>query len=95
VKSIALMKTKEFGIKVEKNIVDLATEAGYKPHEYDTALPQDWVNHVWEITQKSDGKGRFPYGFIWSYRNSQIWGEPIPLTDEARELAEQIGVKPR
>lgn len=79
---------------LEPSLRDLAEMAGLNWQETDTALPQSWVDHVWEITEKLTGKGIYPYGFVWNYANS-IWGEPIPLTDEAKKLAELIGVMPR
>ena len=44
----------------------------------DTALPQDWVNHV-------TSKGFDPRGqVVWSYPHGTVWGLPMPLTVEAR-----------
>lgn len=77
----------------EPSMSDLAEMAGLRV--YDTALPQSFVDHVWEITEKLTGKGIFPFGFVWGYDSSPIWGEPIPLTEEAKQLAQLIAVTPR
>ena len=45
---------------------------------FDTALPQNWVDDVREKTGKP-----FPFGFVWNYPEDSIFGEPYPLTKEA------------
>lgn len=55
----------------------LADEAGVRV--YDTALPLAWYEDVHAKT------GLWPQrlGFVWSYDDAKIWGEPVPLTSEA------------
>ena len=45
---------------------------------FDTALPQDWVNHI--ISQGFDPRGQV----VWAYPKGTVWGLPMPLTEEAR-----------
>lgn len=66
------------------NSVDnMAQAKGLSYHDYDTALPQEWVDNFYRVT------GIYPVGmFVWSYKNASIFGEPYPLTDEAKNLLE-------
>lgn len=47
---------------------------------FDSALPIDWCDDVKAKT------GVWPHGFVWSYPDKSIWGEPFALTAEARDL---------
>jgi hypothetical protein len=48
---------------------------------YDCALPQPWVDHVFELT------GTYPVGmFVWCYDTAKNFGEPAPLTPDAAKL---------
>jgi|WetSurMetagenome_2_1015567.scaffolds.fasta_scaffold24150_9 hypothetical protein len=50
---------------------------------YDTALPQDWVNDMWErVGYKTFGK------FVWCYDDAKSWGEPVALCPEAAAALE-------
>jgi hypothetical protein len=50
----------------------------------DTALPQAWADKVFAET------GEYPFGFVWGYTKESIFGNPIPLTDDARSLFDRI-----
>lgn len=73
----------------------LAEEAGLIV--YDTALPQHWVDAIVEHTKEITGtsKGIYPYGFVWCYDKSEIFGEPVPLTDGAKMFAQFLLINPR
>lgn len=45
---------------------------------FDTALPQDWVNHITKMG--FDPRGQV----VWSYPKGTVFGLPMPLTQEAR-----------
>lgn len=61
---------------------ELASFAGLT--KVDTAIPQQWADDVERVTGKyPTADGRI---FVWSYDFAGIWGQPIPLTVEAREL---------
>ena len=77
----------------EPTIDDLARMAGIRV--YDTALMQSWVDHVWNYTKEVTGKNIYPTGFVWGYDDSTIFGEPIPLTEEARQLMKLISATTR
>ena len=51
-------------------------------HTYDTALPQDWVDAVYQVT------GTYPAPlFVWVYdEDARFWGRPYPLNDDAKEV---------
>lgn len=64
---------------------------------YDTALPQQWVDDaVLKLLLTASVRcGRIPRasvydrlvcGTVWSYDDCKIFGEPVALTDEAKEL---------
>ena len=78
----------------------LADALGLKT--YDTALPQQWVDSMIEQRKLMKEKGflkadavEWPYEFVWCYDYSPIWGEPVPLTADARQYAEEMLIKPR
>lgn len=77
------------------NLRELAEAAGLKV--YDTALPQHWVDNVYEHTKTIMGtsKGIYPYGFVWAYDKSEIFGEPYPLTEGAKVYARFLLISPR
>lgn len=62
------------------SIRELAEKKGVKI--YDTALPLKWYEDVHDRT------GFWPqeYGFVWSYDNASLWGEPVALTPAAEIL---------
>ena len=70
------------GTGIPFDINELAKEAGLKYHDYDTALMQPWYDDVHAKT------GLWPqnYGFVWSYATAKTWGEPFPLTPQAKVL---------
>lgn len=45
---------------------------------FDTALPQDWVNHITKMG--FDPRGQV----VWAYPRGTLFGLPMPLTEEAR-----------
>lgn len=49
---------------------------------FDTALPLNWYENVHDAT------GVWPQtvGFVWGYDRVAIWGEAVPVTDEAVAL---------
>lgn len=77
------------------NIRELAEALGLKV--FDTALPQDWVDRVYEHTAQIMGttKGIWPHGFVWSYDNSPMFGEPYPVTEGAKMYARFLLINPR
>ena len=75
------------------SIVDLAERAGLIV--YDTALPQRWVDSILENSEKIIGTRCYPWGFVWGYDDSSIFGEPIPLTSQARMLCRVMAISPR
>jgi hypothetical protein len=62
---------------------------------FDTAIPQSWVDVMLELTKNMAGKPIYPYGFVWCYDKSPIFGEPIPLTEYAELYAQFVNVNPR
>lgn len=44
---------------------------------FDWALPQAWWDGFFKVM------GHPPFGFVWSYPERSIFGEPFALTDEA------------
>jgi hypothetical protein len=68
------------------SIDDVCRSLGFGYHDYDTALPQQWVDDVHVRT------GFWPqeHGFVWSYRDpgaeKTYFGHPYPLTDAAKIL---------
>ena len=57
---------------------------------FDTALPQEWVNDVERLTGSYAVGGTFegePVWFVWSYDPpAKMWGQPMPLTEAAERL---------
>lgn len=72
-------------------IDELATAAGLRA--YDTAKPQDWLDNAteWLAAFPATHESRMTIydtlrtGVVWSYDDS-VWGQPVALTDDAREL---------
>ena len=50
----------------------------------DAALPLAWTDKV------QDETGQFPFGFVWGYLSDSIFGNPVPLTDDAKALYEKL-----
>ena len=71
----------------------LAEQAGIKA--YKTVLPTDFVVHCMDYYEKLTGRREYPNGFVWSYDDSPLVGEPIPLTAEARAYARIVLINPR
>lgn len=68
-----------------RTLADLAAAAIARGElgTFDYALPHQWCMAVMEAT------GIWPMGFVWSYPPRSIFGEPFPLTDEAKALLAQ------
>ena len=68
------------GTGIPFDINALAKDAGLTT--FDTALPLGWYDDVHSKT------GLWPqnYGFVWCYDNAKVWGEPWPLTPQAKVL---------
>ena len=49
---------------------------------FDGALPQQWVDHVYEMT----GFEAPRLGMVWCYDVAKVFGEPVPLTTAALVL---------
>jgi hypothetical protein len=61
------------------NTQEAAEKLGLR--SFDTALPQDWVDAF------TDNTGVYPVGrFVWCYDVASIFGAPVALDEEAREL---------
>ena len=71
-------------------IEELAKASGLEPHEYDTAIPQDW----WDRAHAVTGDNPRDYNIVWCYRNSLL-GFPMALDPEAAYfLAWALQVRP-
>jgi len=82
------------------NMREEAEKIGLK--NFDTALPQGWVNSMIEQRKIMKEKGfldvkseDWPWGFVWCYDYSSIFGEPVPVTPEARVYAKEMSIAPR
>lgn len=62
------------------NVRELAEAEGLK--SFDTALPLAWYEDVHAKTNIWPQE----VGFVWSYDNGSVWGNPYPLTDKAKEV---------
>lgn len=69
---------------------------------FDTALPQQWVDSMIEQRQLMKREGllnpdadEWPWGFVWCYDYSSIFGEPVPVTANARQYAKEMSINPR
>lgn len=76
-KSISEMK----GMLYSKR--DLAEELGYK--DYDTALPQTWVDAAYDRGWDVVGH------FVWSYEKNTLVGNPLPVTKEGLMMLGEMG----
>jgi hypothetical protein len=50
---------------------------------FDYALPQAWVDDVYKTL------AIFPHGFVWSYPEKSIFGEPFAVTQEAKDILDR------
>jgi hypothetical protein len=86
-------------ITIKHNFEGTLKELGYATglKVFDTALPQNWVDNMIESSKivSSRKKGIYPYGFVWCYDKSEIFGEPVPLTEGARVYAKFMAINPR
>lgn len=69
-------------------LADLAVARG-ELGTFDTALPIAWCDDVRAKT------GESPFGFVWSYPPDSMWGQPFPLTVEAKALLDRYEATPR
>lgn len=54
---------------------------GLRDAVYDYALPQAWVDEVYQLT------GIYPARFfVWLYPNGSIWGRAYPICEAGKEL---------
>ena len=64
---------------------ELAAQSGLGYHDYDLALPQGWVDHVYMVT----GEWAPHYAIVWESRG--VMGGPLALDPEAKALLEEYG----
>jgi hypothetical protein len=60
------------------SVDERAQELGWKSNEYDTAIPMDFTDPIWD----SLGVSLWAHGVVWSYKGTDF-GTPLPLTYEA------------
>lgn len=65
---------------------DLAKRAGLGYHDYDTALPQGWVDYHYERT----GIWAAHLNIVWDYRGGSL-GRPLGLDPEAQAFLKECG----
>lgn len=65
-----------------RDLVEAHQRLGTIPETFDYALPQHWVDDVFERT------GLYPYGFVWVYPPKSIFGEPFAVTPAAVKTLE-------
>jgi hypothetical protein len=52
----------------------------YQMQTFDTSLPQGWYDRFTKVM------GINPFGrFVWGYPEGSLFGEPLPLTQEAAD----------
>ena len=70
-----------------RTIYQLASEAGLNYHEYDTALPAEWVADA----RRSARTDPTRYNIVWAYDGAyRLLGHPVALDDDARQALSLI-----
>ena len=59
-------------------------EDRYEGHCFDYSIPQTWVD--WVLVELPDVSRKTMFMFVWYYEPDSIMGEPLPLTEEARQV---------
>jgi hypothetical protein len=52
-------------------------------HTFDYSIPQTWADWV---VKELGVTYREVYQFVWYYSPESVYGEPLPLTENAREI---------
>ena len=68
------------------DLADLAVARG-ELGTFDFALPIQWADDVRAKTGKS------PFGIVWSYPGSSIFGEPFALTNEGAAILAEYAAR--
>ena len=62
-------------------------EDRYEGHCFNYSIPQQWADWV---VEKLGVTYRDVYQFVWYYSPESVYGEPLPLTENARQILIQL-----